>query len=188
MPDTPDLRISDTDRDQAAAALSAHYAEGRLDDAELDQRLNTVYSARTRSELEAVMADLPNLPASELQVRAELSARRRQLERRMLQQAGRGLVPFGICTVIWAAAGGGAFWPIWVLLLVLIPLMRNGWALHGPSPDEERVEAYLDRKERHRARHADREALRAAHRERAIERARSIEARSGRRAGRRHNP
>jgi hypothetical protein len=134
------------------------------------------------------MADLPNLPAGELQVRAELSARRGQLERRMLQQAGGGLVPFGICTVIWAAAGGGTFWPVWVLLAVLLPLMRNGWALRGPSPDADRVEAYLDRKERHRARHADREAIRAAHRERALDRARSVDTRSGRRAGRRGKP
>jgi hypothetical protein len=35
MPDTPDLRVSDHDREQAAAALSAHYAAGRLNDAEL---------------------------------------------------------------------------------------------------------------------------------------------------------
>ena len=37
-------------------------------------------------------------------------------------------MPFLICTGIWVAAGAsGAFWPIWVALFALIPLVRNGW-------------------------------------------------------------
>ena len=50
-------------------------------------------------------------------------------------------MPFVICTIIWVGAGPhGAFWPIWVLLAVLIPLLRNGWRLYGPAPELDRVE------------------------------------------------
>jgi hypothetical protein len=48
----------------------------------------------------------------------------------MLQEAGGGLGVFALCTAIWAVSGAsGQFWPIWVLLVVLIPLLRNGWRL-----------------------------------------------------------
>jgi hypothetical protein len=163
MPDTPDLRVSDHDREQAAAALSAHYAAGRLNDAELDERLNTVYTARTESELAAVLSDLPSLPASQLEARAQFAARRRKLQRRMLQESGGGLLPFGVCTAIWAVSGGGSFWPIWILIAVVFPLLRNGWALYGPDPDLDKVEAELGSSSKQRERHAGRQ-MRAAER------------------------
>jgi hypothetical protein len=158
MPDLPDLRVSDHEREQAAAALSAHYAAGRLNDAELDQRLNAVYAARTESELGATLSDLPSLPASELQARAQFAARRRLLQRRMLQESGGGVGTLAICTGVWAATGEGYFWPLWVLIAVLVPLLRNGWALYGPDPDLDKVEAELEPSSRHRERHAERKA------------------------------
>jgi hypothetical protein len=164
MPDLPDLRASDHDREQAAAALSAHYAAGRLDDGELDERLNAVYAARTESDLAAILADLPPLPASQLQARAQFAARRRRLQRRTLQESGGGLVPFGICTAVWAASGGGYFWPLWVLIAVLVPLLRNGWALYGPDPDLDKVESELGPSSRQRERHAERQARAAEQR------------------------
>ena len=64
----------------------------------------------------------------------------------MIQQTGGGLGLFVLCTAIWAAAGAqGSFWPIWVALAALIPLLRNGWRLYGPAPELDRVEADLTR-------------------------------------------
>ena len=64
----------------------------------------------------------------------------------MIQQTGGGLGLFVLCTAIWAAAGAqGSFWPIWVAVFVLIPLLRNGWRLYGPAPELDRVEAELAR-------------------------------------------
>jgi hypothetical protein len=73
----------------------------------------------------------------------------------MLQEAGGGMGVFALCTAIWAASGAtGQFWPIWVLLVCLIPLIRNGWRLYGPSPDLERVERELEtRRRRDQLRH-----------------------------------
>ncbi len=157
-----DLRASDRDREEAAEAIRVHYAEGRLDDEELNERLAAVYAARTAGELAALGADLPPLPVSVKEQRAELAARRRELQRRLLQQSGGGLALFAICTAIWAGDGGsGQFWPVWVLILVVVPLLRNGWRLYGPAPQLDRVEAELERRERQRDRHARRSDRRA---------------------------
>jgi len=142
--------VSDREREETVAAIREHYAEGRLDDEELNQRLTATYAARTASELAAVGADLPPLPASRLERRAELAARRRELQRRLLQQSGGGLAVFALCAAIWAIDGAsGQFWPVWVLIVVVLPLLRNGWRLYGPAPELDRVEADLDRRERH---------------------------------------
>ncbi len=53
------LRASDADREAVAKVLQDAMAEGRLSVAELQERLDTVYSAKTLSELEPVTWDLP---------------------------------------------------------------------------------------------------------------------------------
>jgi hypothetical protein len=55
----PNLRIGDLERDAAAESLSAHFAAGRLDHAELEERLSSVYAAKTGAELVPLFADLP---------------------------------------------------------------------------------------------------------------------------------
>ena len=42
------LRLSDAERDQAAAALGEHYAQGRLTQEEHAERLDRIWAARTR--------------------------------------------------------------------------------------------------------------------------------------------
>jgi Domain of unknown function (DUF1707) len=141
MSDGSELRVSDEQRDRAAAEVREHYAAGRLDEDELSERLDAIYKARTEDELRELRKDLPVLPAAQ---RAELAERRSVLQRRLIQHTGEALVPFLICTVVWVAAGAsGAFWPIWVALFALIPLVRNGWDLYGPEPRLDRVERHL---------------------------------------------
>jgi hypothetical protein len=146
--------VSDEERDRAARDIREHFAAGRLTEEEMSERVEAAYAARTESELRRLLADLPPLPVSRAQQRAELAERRRHLQRRLLQQSGGGLALFVVCVVVWATSGGhhGEFWPIWVLLVVVIPLIRNGWRLYGPAPQFDRVEAELARRERHRHR------------------------------------
>ena len=54
------MRISDSDRDQAAAQLRDYYAEGRLTAEELDERVTAALSAKTAGDLRRIMADLPS--------------------------------------------------------------------------------------------------------------------------------
>lgn len=54
------LRIGDGERDAFADALRTHFAAGRLTQEELFERLDTVLAARTATDLEAVVTDLPS--------------------------------------------------------------------------------------------------------------------------------
>jgi hypothetical protein len=58
-----ELRASDDDRERIAQVLQAAHADGRLTMEEFEERLGTVYSARTLGELAAVTTDL--LPAEQ---------------------------------------------------------------------------------------------------------------------------
>ncbi|MET9447260.1 DUF1707 SHOCT-like domain-containing protein [Streptomyces cinerochromogenes] len=55
----PDLRASDADRDRVAEVLRDALAEGRLDMAEFEERLESAYRARTYGELAPLTRDLP---------------------------------------------------------------------------------------------------------------------------------
>jgi len=162
MADAPHLRVSDEERERAVREIREHFAAGRLTEEELNERVQAAYSARTVAELRGVHGDLPRLPATRAEQRKQLVERRRDLQRRLLQQSGGALVPFVIWTVIWLASGAeGSFWPIWVALVAVIPLVRNGWRLYGPAPELDRVEQALARRERRDdRRHAHREARR----------------------------
>jgi hypothetical protein len=55
----PRLRVSDADRERAMADLAGHYADGRLDHEEYDERLDAIWTARTRADLAVLFSDLP---------------------------------------------------------------------------------------------------------------------------------
>jgi uncharacterized protein DUF1707 len=54
------MRVSDAEREAAAAELREHFASGRLDQEELETRLSGVFAARTRGDLNALFTDLPS--------------------------------------------------------------------------------------------------------------------------------
>ena len=55
------LRASDDERNAVADKLSRHYAEGRLDEVEFKNRLDSAMSATTRGDLNGLFDDLPRL-------------------------------------------------------------------------------------------------------------------------------
>ena len=57
------MRASDDERNAVADKLSRHYAEGRLDEVEFKNRLDTAMSATTRGDLNGLFDDLPRLPS-----------------------------------------------------------------------------------------------------------------------------
>jgi hypothetical protein len=57
-PSVPALRASDAEREQAADLLREAMASGRLDVDELDDRIRLVFGAKTRAELERLVADV----------------------------------------------------------------------------------------------------------------------------------
>jgi Domain of unknown function (DUF1707) len=52
-------RASDGERDQVVAQLQRDFADGRLTQAELEERVGAALAARTRDQLHALTADLP---------------------------------------------------------------------------------------------------------------------------------
>jgi hypothetical protein len=145
-----DIRVSDQERERAAQELRDHFAAGRLDEEELSERVDRAYAARTARQLRALLADLPQLPLSPQEQKAALAARRSHLQRRLIQETGGGIALFAVCLVVWLTAGAhGQFWPAWVAIVVLVPMIRNAWRLYGPAPQFDRVESELERRARH---------------------------------------
>ena len=100
----PNLRVSDAERERVAERLRTHAADGRLAVEELEERLAGAFSARTRADLEPLLADLPGSP-----------------EGSHARERGRGTVPpavwVGVLLVaIWALTGMGYFWPMWPMI------------------------------------------------------------------------
>jgi hypothetical protein len=101
------MRPSDDARQRAAEALRAHYAQGRFDEVELERRVELAYAATTRADLKALFRDLPWDPRSNARSDRFWGFQRRLLRAHTAAYAGvnSGLVG------IWAATGGGEFWP-----------------------------------------------------------------------------
>jgi hypothetical protein len=109
------IRVGDAERDQAVGSLREHYAQGRIDAAELDERLSAALVARTRGELARLFTDLPGERRSAPVRSAAYDPWR--LTRRLFAAAPvvaaivMGLV---ILAVIWAAVVVGGFL-LWLL-------------------------------------------------------------------------
>ena len=54
------IRLSDAEREAAAADLGEHFAQGRLTADEHAERLEQVWSAKTRGEVPPIFRDLPS--------------------------------------------------------------------------------------------------------------------------------
>ncbi len=100
-PGAPALRASDAERDAAVERLKTALVEGRLADEEFDQRMRAALTARTRADLERLLADLPAAAG-----RAAVPAAAGQPAERFLlsfkghmQRRGRWLVPEQCTTV-----------------------------------------------------------------------------------------
>ena len=159
----PSLRASDEDRERLVAELNEHSVAGRLTTDDLEQRVRDAYAARTTGELDALRRDLPATPRQLAVAHAE---RRARLTRRLVQETGGSLGAFVVCTGIWLISGAsGQFWPVWVLIVVVLSFVRSGWALYGPAPDLDAVEAQLETRRTQRSgRHAQRDDRRARRR------------------------
>lgn len=122
MADDGELRASDAEREAIVARLQDALAEGRLAAEEFSTRLDAAYAARTRRDLDALVADLP-APAVPAR-RPEPAAGREPVRRSaagesLARQWGAWATASLICSAIWLVAlvtGGSTqgFWPLWV--------------------------------------------------------------------------
>jgi Domain of unknown function (DUF1707) len=61
VPGAPRHPARDSDREQIIGLLREHYAQGRLDEVELDRRIGIVLAASFTDETAAAVADLPSI-------------------------------------------------------------------------------------------------------------------------------
>jgi hypothetical protein len=131
MAAVPDLRVSDADRESTARELRDHFAAGRLSEAELGERLDATYAAKTAADLAAVRSDLPDPHAQVLATTPRELARRR-----VIHDIGAVLLIDVGALAVWLATGANSsFWPKWVLLGSALRLAYDAWHLLGPGAD-----------------------------------------------------
>lgn len=107
------LRVSDQERDSAAAEIREHYAAGRLSGEEFEERLQATLTARTRADLLAVGSDLPALPPKPPSTWQVVSQTGRE--------AGGWVGVTALAVAGWALTGAGP----WLLVLVLLFIARR---------------------------------------------------------------
>ena len=63
MAGTGDFRVGDAEREAVAAELREHYAQGRLSLDDFQRSLDASFVAKTRSDLDQLISDLPHTHA-----------------------------------------------------------------------------------------------------------------------------
>jgi len=113
------IRISDADRDRAAARLREHFAQGRLSSDELDERISAALTAKTIGDLRPIMADLPGPAPVAPQARQSppWAMRHGPVFRR-----GPRLLPLAILALIAALVIPGASWVFFAFLQLVLAL------------------------------------------------------------------
>jgi hypothetical protein len=102
----PAIRASDQERDAATQQLQQAFAEGRLDDTEFDGRMRTALTARTRADLDAMLADLPAAPATRpVGGPATAPGRLAVAFKSSVRRAGRWRVPERYNAVVYKGSG-----------------------------------------------------------------------------------
>jgi Domain of unknown function (DUF1707) len=125
------LRVSDAERQAVADRLAAHFADGRLDQAEFDDRVGRAMSAKTRADLSGLFSDLPDAGAPAVADHPRHPARRR-----------RHPVLIVVLLVLFImATAHTVFWMTWPLLWVAfigVALLLATGAIGRSRPSQDR--------------------------------------------------
>ncbi|MFB9967379.1 DUF1707 SHOCT-like domain-containing protein [Sinosporangium siamense] len=130
------MRASDADRDRIAAVLREHYAEGRLNVEEFDERLELAYNAKTHGDLAVLTRDLPFVDMRSFAARPEPTpAKPAKADEGMRGAWTVWAMASGINWVIWLIVSlttweGIYPWPLWVMgpwgVVLLVNQLSSG--------------------------------------------------------------
>jgi hypothetical protein len=119
------MRVSDAERQAVADRLAEHYGDGRLDQAEFDDRMSHAMSAKTRGDLRGLFDDLPEAGAPVVTPGksggAPVRAGRRHRHPILVVVLAIVFVVIAVHTLAWAAAS----W-LWLGLVALVLLVATG--------------------------------------------------------------
>jgi hypothetical protein len=113
----PDLRVSQAERDQVAAVLARHFADGRLTVEEYEERVEAAFAARTGRDLEPLLADLPAADPPPAPARPATPRHQRRPFRAPAFPAAR-VVAVAAVVVLAIATGPWALWLLWPALVL----------------------------------------------------------------------
>ena len=130
------IRVSDAERQAVTDRLAEHFADGRLDQAEFDERVGRATSAKTRADLNGLFDDLPETGAptgpetgapagTETGAPAGTDRPRRRYRHPVLL--------IGLVVLVAVAAGHLVFPLLWIGFLVAIVLLATGTIGHTRS-------------------------------------------------------
>ncbi|MFC0526185.1 DUF1707 domain-containing protein [Phytohabitans kaempferiae] len=113
-------RVGNAERESVAALLSDALAAGYLETEEFDERSAATYAARTRVELDALVADLP---AGWVRARARDRRRERHaagarlgMQAHVAAYVAGSILMLGIWAAVGISSGAWYFWPVWPIL------------------------------------------------------------------------
>jgi len=129
------MRVSDAERQAVADRLGEHYSQGRLDQAEFDERVSRAMGAKTHADFDGLFDDLPEPgPTGAPGVTAGASGPSADAPRRRRRRHGPGqarkvlalvLVGFvalaAVHAVVWAVVPF-----LWLAFAVVIALAATG--------------------------------------------------------------
>jgi len=104
----PAVRASDRERDAVVQRVQQAFAEGRLDDAEFDERMRAALTARTHADLDILLADLPAETAAPGPAPAAAGRRPGRVAialKSSVRRGGRWRVPERYTTVVYKGTG-----------------------------------------------------------------------------------
>jgi Domain of unknown function (DUF1707) len=142
-----DMRVSDAERQAVADRLAAHYADGRLDQVEFDERSGRAMSAKTRADLNGLLDDLPEPrgslgtgPAGAPGVPAAGTMVRKHSH-------GHPVLAVALIVVVIISVAHAVFWIfgwLWIAVVALIVLAATGHLghhhhHHGQQPVEDDI-------------------------------------------------
>ena len=115
------LRVSDAERQAVTDRLAEHFADGRLDQAEFDERVGRAMNAKTRADLAGLFDDLPETGAPACQ--------RPQPQHAPATGAGHPALVLVLLFVLALTVGHAVFWAavplLWLGLLVAAVLLGD---------------------------------------------------------------
>jgi Domain of unknown function (DUF1707) len=102
----PATRASDRERDAVVQRVQEAFADGRLDDAEFDERMRAALVARTHADLDVLLADLPAAaPCQAPAISGHGPGRFAVALKSSVRRAGRWRVPERYTTVVYKGDG-----------------------------------------------------------------------------------
>ena len=121
------LRVSDAERQAVTDRLAEHFGDGRLDQAEFDERVGRAMNAKTRADLGGLFDDLPETGAPAVPERP----------RRRHRHPILTVVLLVLIIVAAAHAVAAVFVPwLWIGFLAVILLFATGTIGHSRSSQD----------------------------------------------------